>query len=83
MPPFRLLGAVYDKLSVPLVAGVGTTSEIEAGAVASPPGVADVDAAPFPPSPRALNALTRKMYAVPLAKPELIVAVVPLLPVFA
>ena len=74
---------MYDKFSVPLAAGVGITSEIEAGAVASPPGVAEVEAKPLPPSPSALNALTRKMYAVPFARPELIVAVVPLLPVFA
>ena len=78
----RFDGAAYAKLRVPSKAGEGTASEIEAGAFASPPGVAEVEADPAIAVPSALIALMRNMYAVPFASPALIVAVVPLLPVF-
>ena len=50
---------MYERFKVPGAEGIGSASEIDAGAVESPPGVADVETLPVIPSPRALKAEMR------------------------
>ena len=75
-------GAPYESASWPEADSDGSTSVMFVGADAVPTGVADADAVPGVPKPRALYAVTRKIYGTPFVRPEA-VADVALLLVFA
>jgi hypothetical protein len=66
-------GAVHDTATEPSP-GVADTPVGAPGAV-SPVGVTDAEGAESGPEPTALVALTRKVYAVPLARPVTVVDV--------